>query len=72
MPLLLLIGQLDQRTVAASFGLDLPHQSAGGGSDAHFTGALGIPSLHGPGAPGEGLHTLTEHIEVPSSPNAGV
>lgn len=54
------------RGLAASFGLDLGHGSAGGGSDANFTGALGIPSLDGLGARGAGFHTLTEHIEVPS------
>ena len=57
------------RGIAASLGLDLPHESAGGGSDANFTGALGIASLDGLGAKGEGFHTLTEHIEVASLPD---
>ena len=38
----------------------------GGGSDAHFTGAAGIPSLDGLGLLGAGYHTLEEHIEVDS------
>ncbi|HET9020014.1 MAG TPA: M20/M25/M40 family metallo-hydrolase [Acetobacteraceae bacterium] len=54
------------RGLAASLGLDLPHESAGGGSDANFTGAMGIPSLDGLGARGEGFHTLSEHIEIAS------
>ncbi|HKK08951.1 MAG TPA: M20/M25/M40 family metallo-hydrolase, partial [Gemmatimonadota bacterium] len=54
------------RKVAESIGVSLPSQSSGGGSDANFTGALGIPSLDGLGAAGGDLHTLGEHIEVDS------
>ena len=54
------------RGIAASLGFEITHESAGGGSDANFTGALGIPSLDGLGAKGEGFHTLTEHIEIGS------
>jgi glutamate carboxypeptidase len=52
--------------IAAELGFDLPHMSAGGGSDANFTGAAGIPSLDGLGLLGAGIHTLDEHILVPS------
>jgi glutamate carboxypeptidase len=52
--------------LARQLGIDLKHQSAGGGSDANFTGALGIASLDGLGACGEGPHTLQEHILVES------
>lgn len=52
--------------VAARLGLALPHHSAGGGSDANFTGALGIASLDGLGLVGGGGHTLTEHVEIAS------
>ena len=52
--------------IATRMGLELPHQSAGGGSDANFTGALGIASLDGLGVVGGGGHTLDEHIEVAS------
>ncbi|MGB3289966.1 MAG: M20 family metallopeptidase [Burkholderiaceae bacterium] len=34
----------------------------GGGSDANFTAALGLPTLDGLGADGDGAHTLYEHI----------
>jgi glutamate carboxypeptidase len=51
---------------AATLGIDLPHESSGGGSDANFTGALGIASLDGLGVRGAGAHTLNEHIVVES------
>src|SRR5690625_378047 len=34
----------------------------GGASDANFTAALGVPTLDGLGADGDGAHTLHEHI----------
>jgi len=52
--------------LAKQLGIDLKHQSAGGGSDANFTGALGIASLDGLGVRGSGPHTLQEHIIVES------
>jgi len=52
------------RGFAGTFGLNLTHESAGGGSDGNFTGALGIPTLDGLGAKGAGIHTLDEHIEI--------
>jgi len=36
----------------------------GGASDANFTAALGVPTLDGLGADGDGAHTLNEHILV--------
>ena len=36
----------------------------GGGSDANFTAALGIPTLDGLGVDGDGAHTLHEYIFV--------
>jgi glutamate carboxypeptidase len=59
------------RGVAASIGLDLPHGSAGGGSDANFTGAMGIPTLDGLGVRGADAHTLNEHIEIDSLAERG-
>lgn len=52
--------------IAGELGWTLEHGSAGGGSDANFTGAEGIPSLDGLGLLGAGYHTLEEHIEVDS------
>jgi glutamate carboxypeptidase len=56
------------RTLAKQLGIDLKHESSGGGSDANFTGALGIASLDGLGVCGSGAHTLQEHIIVDSLP----
>lgn len=38
----------------------------GGGSDANFTAALGIPTLDGLGVDGDGAHTLQEYVLVPT------
>ena len=54
------------REIAGELGWALEHGSAGGGSDANFTGAAGIASLDGLGLLGAGYHTLEEHIEVDS------
>jgi glutamate carboxypeptidase len=59
------------RGIAVSMGLDLPHSSAGGGSDGNFTGAMGIPTLDGLGVRGADAHTLNEHIEVDSLAERG-
>ncbi|MBO0709928.1 MAG: M20/M25/M40 family metallo-hydrolase [Acetobacteraceae bacterium] len=54
------------RAIALSLGFDIPKQSAGGGSDGNFTGAMGVPTLDGLGVQGGGAHTLDEHIVVES------
>lgn len=36
----------------------------GGGSDANFTAAMGIPTIDGLGADGDGAHTLKEHVLI--------
>jgi len=54
------------RSVAQSIGFDIGHQSAGGGSDGNFTGAMGIATLDGLGALGQGYHTLAEYLEIDS------
>jgi glutamate carboxypeptidase len=36
----------------------------GGGSDANFTAALGVPTLDGLGVDGDGAHTLNEYLLV--------
>ena len=59
------------RKVARDLGFEIGHGSAGGGSDANFTGAAGIPSLDGLGLLGAGYHTLEEHIEVASIAERG-
>jgi len=48
--------------LAAELGIDLEESISGGGSDGNFTAALGIPTLDGLGAVGEGAHALNENI----------
>ena len=50
------------RAVANEIGIKLPKQHRGGGSDANFTAAMGIPTLDGLGCPGSGAHVRHEHI----------
>jgi glutamate carboxypeptidase len=52
--------------IARELGFELGSEKSGGGSDGNFTGALGIPTLDGLGARGDGLHTLDEHIVIES------
>jgi glutamate carboxypeptidase len=59
------------RELAQQIGMELPHASAGGGSDANFTGAMGIPTLDGLGVRGADPHTLNEHIIVESLAERG-
>ena len=59
------------RDVARGLGFDIRHQSAGGGSDGNFTGAMGVPTLDGLGVQGAGAHTLDEHIVVESLATRG-
>jgi len=54
--------------VAASLGVELGENSAGGGSDGNFTAALGVPTLDGLGAVGDGAHASHEHIDIDALP----
>jgi glutamate carboxypeptidase len=54
------------RDIARELGFDLDEGSTGGGSDGNFTAALGVPTLDGLGAVGDGAHALHEHVEVDS------
>lgn len=58
-------------SLAGQLGFAIPHQSSGGGSDGNFTGAMGIATLDGLGARGDGPHTLEEFIEVESLAERG-
>jgi glutamate carboxypeptidase len=49
-------------TIAAGLGFHLQEAATGGGSDGNFTSALGIPTLDGMGAVGEGAHAEHESI----------
>ncbi|HEX3436140.1 MAG TPA: M20 family metallopeptidase [Pseudacidobacterium sp.] len=47
---------------ARALGFELTEASTGGGSDGNFTSALGVPTLDGMGAVGEGAHAVHESI----------
>jgi len=49
-------------------GLPLGEGSTGGGSDGNFTAALGVPTLDGLGAVGDGAHSPREHVVIRSLP----
>lgn len=53
---------------ASSLGITLTEAHVGGGSDGNFTAALGIPTLDGLGAVGDGPHAEYEHILVDQLP----
>jgi glutamate carboxypeptidase len=55
-----LFNQAQALAVELGFGLD--EASTGGASDGNFTSALGIPTLDGMGAVGEGAHARHESI----------
>lgn len=50
------------RSLAAELGFVLDEAATGGASDGNFTSALGIPTLDGMGAVGEGAHARHESI----------
>ncbi|MEW6724426.1 MAG: M20 family metallopeptidase [Bacillota bacterium] len=52
------------RDLGAELGLALSAAGSGGGSDGNFTSALGIPTLDGLGAVGDGAHAYHEYVEV--------
>ena len=52
------------RSVAREMGSDLAEGAAGGGSDGNFTAAVGVPTLDGLGAVGDGAHALHEHVVI--------
>ena len=55
-------------TLAKSMGLTIGEATAGGGSDGNLTGALGIPTLDGLGAVGDGAHSAGEYVLARTMP----
>ncbi|HET9840225.1 MAG TPA: M20 family metallopeptidase [Candidatus Angelobacter sp.] len=51
-----------------SIGMGVQESSTGGGSDGNFTSALGIPTLDGLGALGQGAHASDESIVIGELP----
>jgi glutamate carboxypeptidase len=50
------------QSLANELGFALDEAATGGGSDGNFTAALGIPTLDGMGAVGEGAHARHESV----------
>jgi len=64
------MAELFQRAhaIAASMDVALEEGATGGGSDGNFTAAIGVPTLDGLGAEGEGAHAAHEHVNTESLP----
>jgi glutamate carboxypeptidase len=56
------------KSIARELGFPLGEAAAGGGSDGNCTAALGIPTLDGLGAVGDGAHATHEHILIKAMP----
>jgi len=54
--------------LAKEMGVTLGEAYVGGGSDGNFTAALGVPTLDGLGAVGEGAHSPGENILIRALP----
>jgi glutamate carboxypeptidase len=52
------------RALAAELGFVLDEAATGGGSDGNFTAALGVPTLDGMGAVGDGAHAAHESVVI--------
>jgi glutamate carboxypeptidase len=57
------------RAIGKELGVTIEESATGGGSDGNFTAALGIPTLDGLGAVGEGAHASNESILVERIPD---
>jgi glutamate carboxypeptidase len=55
-------------TIARDLGWKLGEAAVGGGSDGNLTAGLGIPTLDGLGAVGDGAHAPHEHILISELP----
>lgn len=56
------------QSLMREMSLPLGEAATGGGSDGNFTAALGVPTLDGLGAIGDGAHTPREHIMIRALP----
>jgi glutamate carboxypeptidase len=56
------------KSLAAQMDLSIGECVAGGGSDGNLTAALGVPTLDGLGAVGDGAHSAHEHVFVKTMP----
>ena len=56
------------KKLAAQMNLSIGECMAGGGSDGNLTAALGVPTLDGLGAVGDGAHSTHEHVVIKTMP----
>ena len=56
------------QAVAKQINWKLEEAAVGGGSDGNFTAGIGIPTLDGLGAVGEGAHAVHEYIVISELP----
>ncbi len=56
------------QSLMREMGLSLGEASTGGGSDGNLTAALGVPTLDGLGAVGDGAHSPREHVVIRAMP----
>jgi glutamate carboxypeptidase len=56
------------QSLAKHMNLSLGECTVGGGSDGNYTAALGIPTLDGLGAVGDGAHSSREHVLINAMP----
>src|SRR5712692_3183681 len=56
------------KSLSQQIHLRLGECTVGGGSDGNFTAALGIPTLDGLGAVGDGAHSTREHVLIITMP----
>jgi len=57
------------RKTARELGFALREVAVGGGSDGNFTAGIGIPTLDGLGAVGDGAHAANEHVVAAELPH---
>ncbi len=54
------------KKVGAELGIEIKDTKTGGGSDASFTSAMGIPTIDGLGPIGGNAHSEKEYLDIPS------
>jgi glutamate carboxypeptidase len=58
--------------IGKPIGWKVEEAAVGGGSDGNFTAGIGIPTLDGLGAVGDGAHAIHEHIIISELPRRAV
>ena len=56
------------QSVARELGIQISEAATGGGSDGNITAAMGVPTLDGLGAVGNGAHAPDEHVVIRELP----